>query len=183
MSSKEKTSEARVNEQIRIPQIRVIDNDGSQIGIMSPREAIRIAERKGLDLVEIVPNAKPPVCKIIDYGKYRYEQQKKEKIQRKNQQVTTLKEIRFHPNTDDHDFEFKARHCRQFLLDGDKVKATVIFKGREMAYTEQGEVLLNKLIEKLSDVSKVENPPKLEGRNMIAILVADKSKIKKVINQ
>ncbi len=150
---------------------------------MSPREAIKIAERKGLDLVEIVPNARPPVCKIIDYGKYRYEQQKKEKIQRKNQQVSTLKEIRFHPNTDDHDFEFKARHCRQFLLDGDKVKATVIFKGREMAYTEQGEDLLNRLIEKLNDISKVENPPKLEGRNMIAILVADKLKIKKGINQ
>jgi translation initiation factor IF-3 len=146
---------------------------------MSPKDALRIAESRGLDLVEIVPNAKPPVCKIINYGKYKYEQQKKEKIQRKNQQVTTLKEIRFHPNTDNHDFEFKARHCRQFILDGDKVKATVIFKGREMTYTEQGEELLNRLIEKLNDVAKVENPPKMDGRNMIAILAPDKSKIKK----
>ncbi len=146
---------------------------------MSPREALRIAESKGLDLVEIVPNAKPPVCKIIDYGKYRYEVQKKEKTQKKKQAVVEVKEIRFHPNTDEHDFEFKARHCRQFLLDGYKVKATVIYKGREMIYPEKGEELLNRLIEKLSDIVKVESPPKFEGRAMTAILMLDKSKVKK----
>ncbi len=146
---------------------------------MSPREGFRIAEERGLDLVEIVPNAKPPVCKIIDFGKYKYELQKKEKYQKKNQQITTLKEIRFHPNTDDHDFEFKARHCRQFILDGDKVKATVIFKGRELAYVEQGEEILNRLIEKLDDIAKVESPPKLEGRAMAVIFAGDKSKLKK----
>lgn len=169
----------RINEQIRVPQIRVIDTDGTQLGIMSPREALRIAESKGLDLVEIVPNAKPPVCKIIDYGKYRYEVQKKEKTQKKKQVVVEIKEIRFHPNTDEHDFEFKARHCRQFLLDGYKVKATVIYKGREMIYPEKGEELLNRLIEKLSDIVKVESPPKFEGRSMTAILMLDKSKVKK----
>lgn len=146
---------------------------------MSPREALRIAESKGLDLVEIVPTAKPPVCKIIDYGKYRYEVQKKEKNQKKKQAVVEVKEIRFHPNTDEHDFEFKARHCRQFLLDGYKVKATVIYKGREMIYPEKGKELLNKLIEKLSDIVKVESPPKFEGRSMTAILMLDKSKAKK----
>ncbi len=147
---------------------------------MSPREALRIAESKGLDLVEIVPNAKPPVCKIIDYGKYRYEQQKKEKTQRKKQAVVEVKEIRFHPNTDEHDFEFKTRHCRQFLLDGYKVKATVIFKGRELIYPEKGEELLNRLIEKVSDIAKVESPPKFEGRATTTILILDKSKAKKL---
>ncbi len=157
----------------------MIDTDGKQLGIMSPREALKIAELKGLDLVEIVPNAEPPVCKIVDYGKYRYEQQKKEKTQRKKQAVVEVKEIRFHPNTDEHDFEFKARHCKQFLLDGYKVKATVIYKGRELIYPEKGEELLNRLIVKLEDVAKVESPPKFEGRSMTTILITDKSKIKK----
>ncbi|MCR4418437.1 MAG: translation initiation factor IF-3 [Ignavibacteria bacterium] len=179
MSAKDSNRELRINEQIRVPQIRVIDTDGTQLGIMSPREALKIAESKGLDLVEIVPQAKPPVCKIIDYGKYRYEVQKKEKTQRKKQAVVEVKEIRFHPNTDEHDFEFKARHCRQFLLDGYKVKATVIYKGRELIYPEKGEELLNKLIEKVSDIARVESPPKFEGRSMTAILILDKSKVKK----
>ncbi|MCX8010042.1 MAG: translation initiation factor IF-3 [Ignavibacteria bacterium] len=178
MSTKEKQLEVRVNDQIKIPQVRVIDTDGTQLGIMSPREGLRLAEERGLDLVEIAPNAKPPVCKIIDFGKYKYEIQKKEKYQRKHQQVITMKEIRFHPNTDDHDFEFKARHCRQFLLDGNKVKAVVIFKGRELAYTEQGNQLLDRLTEKLSDIAKVENPPKLEGKFLTMILALDKSKVK-----
>ena len=146
---------------------------------MSPREALRIAESKGLDLVEIVPNAKPPVCKITDYGKYRYEIQKKEKTAKKKQQVIEVKEIRFHPNTDEHDFQFKARHCRKFLEEGNKVKATVIFKGREMIYPEKGEELLKKLIETVSDIAKVESPPKFEGRTMTTILISDKSKKKK----
>lgn len=146
---------------------------------MSPREALKIAEAKGLDLVEIVPNAKPPVCKIVDYGKFRYEAQKREKIQKKKQAVIEVKEIRFHPNTDEHDFEFKARHCRQFLIDGYKVKATVIYKGRELIYPEKGEELLNRLIEKVNDVARVESPPKFEGRSMTTILIYDKSKAKK----
>jgi len=135
--------------------------------------------QKEQDLVEIAPQAKPPVCKIINYGKFRYEIQKKEKLQKKHQVVSVLKEIRFHPNTDVHDFEFKAKHAVNFLLDGNKVKATVMFKGREMAYTELGEELLKRFIERTEDVSKVETPIKLEGRNMTLILVPTAKKTKK----
>lgn len=135
--------------------------------------------------MEIAPQAKPPVCKIIDYGKFRYEQQKKEKIQKKNQQVSVLKEIRFHPNTDVHDFDFKTRHAINFLEDGNKVKATVVFKGREMAYIEQGEDLLNRFLERVQDVAKVEVEPKMEGRNMslIVVPVSKKGKKKQQQNQ
>jgi translation initiation factor IF-3 len=129
--------------------------------------------------VEIAPQAKPPVCKIIDFGKFKYEQQKREKLQRKNQQVTTLKEIRLHPNTDVHDFDFKAKHAVNFLEEGNKVKVVVMFKGREMAYTEQGEELLNRFIERTEDVAKLEAPVKMEGRHMHVILVPVKTKGKK----
>ena len=129
--------------------------------------------------MEIAPQAKPPVCKIIDFGKFRYEQQKREKLQRKNQSVSVLKEIRFHPNTDVHDFEFKSRHAINFLEEGNKVKATVLFKGREMAYIEQGEELLKRFIEKVKDISKIEMEPKLEGRNMSLIVVPVSKKGKK----
>jgi translation initiation factor IF-3 len=137
-----------------------------------------VAEKRGLDLVEIVPTITPPVCKIIDFGKYKYEQQKKEKIQKKNQIVVHLKEVRFHPNTDVHDFEFKARHARGFLLDGHKVKATVAFKGREIAYREFGQNLIDRLTEKISDVSKIDQPIHMEGKNMIVVYMPDKSKKK-----
>lgn len=130
-------------------------------------------------MVEIAPQAKPPVCKIIDFGKFKYEQQKREKIQKKNQQVSLLKEIRMHPNTDVHDFEFKAKHAINFIEEGDKVKVCVMFKGREMAYTEQGEELLNRFIQKLEDISKVESPIKMEGKNMNVILIPSKQKSKK----
>jgi translation initiation factor IF-3 len=129
--------------------------------------------------VEIAPQAKPPVCKIIDFGKFRYEQQKKEKIQKKNQQVSILKEIRFHPNTDVHDFDFKTRHAINFLEEGNKVKATVVFKGREMAYAELGENLLKRFLERVQDVAKVEVEPKMEGRNMSLIVVPAAKKGKK----
>ncbi len=138
-----------------------------------------MAEEKEQDLVEIAPQAKPPVCKIIDYGKFRYEQQKRDKLQRKNQSVSILKEIRFHPNTDVHDFEFKAKHAINFLDEGNKVKATVRFKGREMAYKEQGSDLLNRFIERIEEYAKVETPIKMEGRNMSVILVPLPKKIKK----
>ena len=138
-----------------------------------------MAEEKEQDLVEIAPQAKPPVCKIINYGKFRYEQQKRDKLQRKNQSVSILKEIRFHPNTDVHDFEFKAKHAINFLDDGNKVKATVRFKGREMAYKEQGSDLLNRFIERIEEYAKVETPIKMEGRNMSVILVPLPKKIKK----
>jgi translation initiation factor IF-3 len=138
-----------------------------------------MSEEKEQDLVEIAPQAKPPVCKIINYGKFRYEQQKRDKLQRKNQSVSILKEIRFHPNTDVHDFEFKAKHAINFLNEGNKVKATVRFKGREMAYKDQGSDLLNRFIERIEEYAKVETPIKMEGRNMSVIMVSLPKKIKK----
>ena len=149
----------------------MIDLDGKQLGVFLIEDALRLASEKDSDLVEIAPQAKPPVCKVIDYGKFRYEQQKRDKLQKKNQTVSILKEIRFHPNTDVHDFEFKTRHAINFLEDGNKVKATVQFKGREMAYKELGEDLLNRFIEKLEEYSKVEVPIKMEGRNMSVLVV------------
>ena len=168
-----------MNDDIDSPRVRLIDIDGKQLGVFLIKDAIRLATERGQDLVEIALQAKPPVCKIINYGKFRYEQQKREKIQKKNQVVSVLKEIRFHPNTDVHDFDFKTRHAVNFLEDGNKVKATVLFKGREMAYTEQGENLLKKFIERLEDVAKVEVPVKLEGRNMSVIMIPASKKGKK----
>ncbi len=156
--------------------MRVIDENGNQLGIILIQEARRIAENRGYDLIEISPNANPPVCKFLDYGKFRYEQMKKEKLQRKHQQQTQVKEIRLHPNTDDHDFEYKARHVRRFLEDGNKVKATVIFKGREITYQDQGKDILQRLLEKVEDITKVEQEPKMEGRSMIMMLAPDKKK-------
>lgn len=129
--------------------------------------------------MEIAPQADPPVCKIVDYGKFNYEIQKKEKTQKKNQQVSALKEIRLHPNTDVHDFEFKARHAQRFLEDGDKVKASVIFKGRELAYKEHGEQLLSRFVEKLMEFAKIEQEMKFEGKTMHVILAPNKTKSKK----
>jgi len=131
--------------------------------------------------VEIAPQAQPPVCKIINFGKFRYEQQKKEKIQRKHQKVTVLKEIRLHPNTDTHDFDFKVRHAINFLEEGDKVKVAIIFKGREMAYVEKGEELMTQFIERTAEYSKVESPMKMEGKHLLVILAPQKSKGKKII--
>jgi translation initiation factor IF-3 len=143
---------------------------------MTPAEAMAMARERGADLVEIVPNAKPPVCKIINFGKFKYELAKKDKIQKKHQHVSLLKELRFHPNTDVHDFDFKARHARRFLMEGHKVKASVIFKGREITYKEQGEELLTRLTEQLSDVSKVDQSAHVEGRAMIMIFAPERKK-------
>lgn len=137
--------------------------------------AIEIAESYGLDLVEIAPDARPPVCKVIDFGKFMYEKKKKEKEAKKKQHTIQVKELRFRPNTDDHDLEFKTRHAREFLEGGDKVKATVQFRGRDMLYTDKGKELLNNLAEELSDISSIESNPTMEGRRMIMILSPDKS--------
>jgi len=145
---------------------------------MTPSAAIAMARDREADLVEIVPNATPPVCKIINFGKFKYELAKKDKLQKKHQHVSLLKELRFHPNTDVHDFEFKTRHARNFLMDGHKVKATVVFKGREITYKEKGELLLARLVERISDICKVDQPAHMEGRSMIMILVPDRSKKK-----
>ena len=138
--------------------------------------AIEIAESFSMDLVEVAPGARPPVCKVIDFGKFMYEKKKKEKEAKKKQHTIQVKELRFRPTTDDHDLEFKTRHAREFLEGGDKVKATVQFRGRDMLYTEQGEELLKDLAEELDDVSKIESMPTMEGRRMIMILSPSKSK-------
>ena len=144
--------------------------------MMTPREAIAMARAADADLVEIVPGATPPVCKIINFGKFKYELAKKDKIQKKHQHISLLKELRFHPNTDVHDFDFKARHARRFLTDGHKVKATVVFKGREITYKEKGEVLLTRLTERLNDVGKIDQEPHMEGKSMIMIFAPERKK-------
>ncbi len=143
---------------------------------MTPRDAIAMAKERDADLVEIVPTATPPVCKIINFGKFKYELAKKDKIQKKHQHVSLLKELRFHPSTDTHDFDFKAKHARNFLAEGHKVKATVVFKGREITYKEKGEELLARFTERISDVAKIDQPAHMEGRSMIAIYAPERKK-------
>lgn len=143
---------------------------------MSPRDALKLAQERELDLVEIAPQAKPPVCKIIDFGKFRYEQQKREKLQRKSQQQGQLKEVRLHPRTDTHDVEFKVRHAREFLAEGHKVKFTVVFKGREITRKEVGRELLQGIIEMLQDDAKTDQPLRTDGHNMSVILAPEKKK-------
>lgn len=143
---------------------------------MTPAQAIVMAKERDADLVEIVPTATPPVCKIINFGKFKYELAKKDKLQKKHQHVSLLKELRFHPNTDVHDFDFKVRHARRFLTEGHKVKATVVFKGREITYKEQGEELLSRFLVRVEDISKVDQPSHMEGRSMILILAPDRKK-------
>lgn len=156
--------------------MRVVDENGSQLGIMEINHAIRTARERSLDLIEVSPNSKPPVCKIGDFGKFNYEKQKKEKEQKKHKSAQ-VKEIRFHPNTDTHDLEFKSRHLKEFLLQGHKVKVTVIFIGRMMVHQDIGKKLLEGVIEKLSEIARVEQPPKLEGRHMTTMLIPDKQKV------
>jgi translation initiation factor IF-3 len=161
----------QINENIRDREVRVISATGEQLGIMSAREALVIAEEEGLDLVKISPNAVPPVCKIMNYGKYKYEQARREKESKKKQKVVEVKEIRLSSTIDTHDFEFKAKNARKFLESGDKVKATIKFKGREVNNTAFGASVLTKFAEALSDVGSVDKAPKLEGRSMIMIVV------------
>ncbi len=164
------TKDFRINEEIRAREVRVIDGDGSQLGIFSSRDALHLAEEKQLDLVEISPAAKPPVCKIMDFGKYKYEQSKREKEAKKKQKIISVKEVKLRPNIEDHDFDVKAKNATRFLKDGDKVKATIIFRGREIVHTQLGQKLLKRLAEHVSEISLVERQPKLEGKNMIMIL-------------
>lgn len=159
-----------INEEIRDKEVRVIDSDGNMLGVMPTTEAQKLANTKNLDLVKIAPQAAPPVCKVMDYGKYMFELAKKEKEARKNQRVITIKEVWIKPNIEDHDFSFKVKNAYKFLKDGDKVKVSVRFRGREMNYTALGEQVLNKFAEAMVDVGIVERKPKLEGRSMIMIL-------------
>lgn len=159
-----------MNEEIRAKEIRVIGDDGEQLGILLTKDALNLAEEKEMDLVVISPNATPPVCKIMDFGKYVYEQQKKEKEAKKKQKVINIKEIRLSATIEDHDITIKSNNARKFLLDGDKVKVTVRFRGREIENSKVGHKILNSFVEKLGDDCVVEKPAKQEGRNMILIL-------------
>jgi len=160
----------RVNERINSPEIRLIGADGENGGVVSPRAAMEQAEQAGLDLVEISPNANPPVCKIMDFGKYKYEQQKRESEARKKQKIIEIKEIKFRPNTDKHDYGVKMRNVFKFLENGDKVKITMRFRGREMAHQNLGRELLERVAADVVELGKIENMPKMEGRQMIMMI-------------
>lgn len=159
-----------VNEGIRAREVRLIDANGEQLGIKSKPEALEIAARRNLDLVLVAPNAKPPVARIMDYGKFRFEQQKKEKEARKNQKVISIKEVRFSPTIDEHDFNTKLRNARKFLEKGDKVKASLRFKGRAITHKEIGQKVLDRLAVECSDIAVIESKPKMEGRSMFLVL-------------
>ena len=166
----------QINEQIRDNEVRVIDNEGGQLGIMSAREAQKLADERDLDLVKIAPMAQPPVCKIMDYGKYRFEQAKREKEARKNQHVVEVKEIRLGLNTDVADFNTKVRHASKFLQGGNKVKVSIRFRGREMGHPEIGLDIMSRFADACSEIGSVEKPAKLEGRNMLMFLAPKSTK-------
>lgn len=159
-----------INEQIRDKEVRVVGEDGEQLGIMSVKEALALADEAGVDLVKIAPNAKPPVCRIVDYGKFRYEQTRREKEAKKKQRVIEVKEVRMSPNIDTNDLNTKVNAARKFLEKGDRVKVTLRFRGREMAHMNQSKYILDDFAEALSDVAVVEKPPKVEGRSMTMFL-------------
>ena len=160
----------RVNERIRAPEIRLIGADGENVGVVTPARAMVMAEEAGLDLVEISPNAEPPVCKIMDFGKFKYENQKREAEARKKQKIIEIKEIKFRPGTDDHDYDVKMRAVLKFLGEGDKVKVTLRFRGREMAHQDLGLALLNRVAGDVTDAGKIESMPKLEGKQMVMMI-------------
>ena len=159
-----------MNEDIRVPQVRLIDQDGEMIGVMSAREALLRAYELGMDLLEISPNAVPPVCKITDYGKFKYEQQKKANEARKKQKVVEIKEIKLRPMIDDHDYDVKMRAMQRFFEEGDKVKITLRFRGREMAHQELGQQLLDRVKKDTVEIAKVESEPRFEGRQIVMVL-------------
>ncbi len=159
----------RINERIRVPEVRVIGEEGEQLGVLGIQEAIRTARDRGLDLVEVAPTAQPPVCRIIDFGKFQYEQKKKANEAKKKQVTITVKEVKFRPGTDDHDYDYRMKHAREWLQEGDKVKATIWFRGREMTHRELGSRILLKLENDLADVGEVEARPRMEGNQMFII--------------
>ena len=159
----------RINERIRVPEVRVIGEEGEQLGVLGIQEAIRAARDRGLDLVEVAPTAQPPVCRIIDFGKFQYEQKKKANEAKKKQVTITVKEVKFRPGTDDHDYDYRMKHAREWLQEGDKVKATIWFRGREMTHRELGSRILQKLENDLADVGEVEARPRMEGNQMFII--------------
>jgi translation initiation factor IF-3 len=162
--------EADINWDIKAPEVRVIDAEGKQVGILPLKEAMKIAEEKGLDLVEVAPSSKPPVCRVMNYGKYKYQQNKRIQEARKHQTVIHVKEVKVRPRTEEHDFQFKLRHVKRFLDDGNKVKISILFRGREIAHPEFGKEMLNRFVEEVKDLMVIEQAPRLEGRNMVMIL-------------
>lgn len=162
--------ELQINEEIRDKELRVIDSDGGQLGIMALKDALNLAEQKNLDLVKIAPQATPPVCKIIDYGKYRFEQAKRDKEAKKNQRVVELKEVRLSLNIDIHDFETKRSHATRFIEEGNKVKVSIRFRGRELGHPELGLTTMSRFAQAMSEVANVEKAAKLEGRSMLMFL-------------
>ncbi len=160
----------RVNDKIRAPEIRLIGAEGENIGVVSPERGMDLARDAGLDLVEISPNANPPVCKIMDFGKYKYETQKRESEARKKQKTIEIKEVKFRPNTDTHDYDVKMRNVVKFLGNGDKVKVTLRFRGREMAHLELGRSLLERVAADVEEIGKIDNMPKMEGRQMVMMI-------------
>ena len=168
--------EMQINEEITDKEVRLISNDGEQLGIVSAAQAQKLAAEKNLDLVKIAPQAKPPVCKIMDYGKYRFEQSKREKEAKKNQRVIEIKEIRLSPNIDVHDFDTKVGHARKFLSAGNKTKVSIRFRGREMTHTDLGLTIMAQFAEKCADIASVEKPATLEGRQMLMFLAPKSAK-------
>ncbi len=166
----------RTNERIRVPAVRVVGADGEALGVMDTRDAVQKAREIGLDLVEIAPNAQPPVCRIIDYGKFLYEEKKKQHEQKKKQVTVTVKEIKFRPGTDDHDYQYRVKRALEWIGDGDKVRAAIAFRGREMSHRELGSKILARLRDDLAEVADVEVSPKMEGYQMFAIFVPKKGK-------
>jgi translation initiation factor IF-3 len=168
--STSKQPRTRINRMIRISPVRVIADDGAQLGVLSIDEALAAASERGLDLVEVAPLARPPVVKIMDYGKFKFEQAKAARAAKKKQHVIHLKEVKYRPGIDDHDFDFKTRHAREFLADGNKVKVTMMYRGRQMAHIELGREVLDRVAAELKDIGKIEQEPRLEGRNMSMVL-------------
>lgn len=161
-----------MDHRIRVPEVLVIDSDGQKLGVLPTQEALRKALEQNLNLVEVAPNSRPPVCRILDYGKYKYDQKQDQKRRKKNQVVVEIKEVKFRPKIEKHDFEFKLKHVIRFLAQGDKVKCTLMFRGRELAHTELGQVMLERVLKQLEGKVVVEQTPRLEGRNMTMLLAA-----------
>lgn len=173
-------AEHRVNHRIRVPEVRVIF-EGEQLGVMPTHEALGVAQEKGLDLVEISPNASPPVCRIMDYGKFKFEEAKKKRQQRKSAATFETKEIKFRPKTDDHDMDFKVKHIRRFLEEGNKVRLLVVFRGREMAHPQMGKLVLDRVVEQCKDISAVETTPSLEGKRMFMLIAPRPNVMQKAV--
>lgn len=170
LSTNERERRVRVNRQIRISPVRVIADNGDQLGVLPIEEALALAEERDLDLVEVAPMARPPVVKIMDYGKFKFEEAKAARAAKKKQHVIQIKEVKYRPGIDDHDYDFKTKHAREFLQDGNKVKVTMMFRGRQMARPDMGRAVLDRVAADLADVAKIEFEAKLEGRNMIMVL-------------